>query len=159
MKKLVLLSLLVLAAFLFVACAPQMPEVEIEITPVPGPEVGRPAPDFKWKEGSFSDYRGKIVLLVFWSPGCRYCLEELPILEDLYRRHKDQLVIIGVTRMEIEGVEVTFPNLIDERGVLHNLYQILRYPTIFVVDQEGMIHTRHEGYLPLEELEKILKEL
>ena len=51
-------------------------------------EVGRPAPDFALQgayggEYRLDSFRGKPVLLVFWSTNCGICRHELPVLDGL----------------------------------------------------------------------------
>ncbi|HWY77351.1 MAG TPA: TlpA disulfide reductase family protein, partial [Verrucomicrobiae bacterium] len=44
-----------------------------------------------------ADFRGKIVLINFWTTWCPACVSEMPDLIALQKRHLDQLVIIGVS--------------------------------------------------------------
>ena len=100
-KKARFFSVVLAAALLLlpVACVPS----RVEITPVPGPEVGRPAPDFSWSaddgtKETLGDLKGKVVILVFWSPTCEYCREELKTLESIHRDYSEEVVIVGVSR-------------------------------------------------------------
>jgi thiol-disulfide isomerase/thioredoxin len=44
-----------------------------------------------------SDFRGKVVLLNFWTTWCTACVSEMPELIALQKKHLDKLVIIGVS--------------------------------------------------------------
>jgi len=61
-----------------------------------------PAADFQLRslEGksiSLSDYRGKVVLMNFWTTWCTACVGEMPALVALKKEHGEKLVIIGVS--------------------------------------------------------------
>lgn len=44
-----------------------------------------------------SDFRGKMVLMNFWTTWCSACVGEMPALVALQKKHGDNLVIIGVS--------------------------------------------------------------
>jgi thiol-disulfide isomerase/thioredoxin len=61
-----------------------------------------PAADFELrtldsKPIRLSDFRGKVVLINFWTTWCTACVSETPALVALQRSHGDQLVILGVS--------------------------------------------------------------
>ncbi len=61
-----------------------------------------PAADFQLRtlEGKpvrLSDYRGKVVLINFWTTWCSACVGEMPALVALQKKHNDKLVILGVS--------------------------------------------------------------
>src|SRR2546427_6894700 len=53
--------------------------------------------DLKGKSVRFSDFKGKIVLLNFWTTWCPGCLLEIPDLIELQRKNADRLVILGIS--------------------------------------------------------------
>ena len=122
-------------------------------TPRPLVDVGVLAPDFvsldiDGRERRLSDYRGKIVLLDFWTWWCGPCRDEAPRLADLYRRyHASGLEILGVSPDEtqvIRDFQDTFgyewPALQDGfESQLHRLYRVVAYPTHVVVARDGTI--------------------
>ncbi len=67
------------------------------------PSFGRlPVSDFSMEELGgkrirLSDYRGKTLLLNFWTTWCTACLMEIPDLVELRRRRPDELAIVGVS--------------------------------------------------------------
>ncbi|MDP4129796.1 MAG: TlpA disulfide reductase family protein [Bacteroidota bacterium] len=44
-----------------------------------------------------SDLKGKLVILDFWGQYCAPCIQELPVLDSLQRKHKDQIRIITIS--------------------------------------------------------------
>jgi thiol-disulfide isomerase/thioredoxin len=71
------------------------------------------------------DYENKVVLIDAWATWCAPCLEELPRLRRLAERHRDHLVIVGlsVDRMPrrdfvtwLQRKDVRWPQHFDGRG-------------------------------------------
>jgi thiol-disulfide isomerase/thioredoxin len=101
------------------------------------------------EEYSLADFRGRPVVLSFFTTWCPYCAEELPILEKLYREYQDKasLVILGIDLQEskdlvvrfIERLGVSFPVLLDQRGEAASAYRILGLPTLFFINPEGQV--------------------
>jgi thiol-disulfide isomerase/thioredoxin len=65
--------------------------------------IGRPAPAWRfdrWIDAPArepADFRGKVVLIRWWTEGCHFCESTLPVLEALRTRHADDgLEVIGV---------------------------------------------------------------
>jgi len=85
----------IIAAMLFVA-------LSASTTSAFAVKIGTPAPDFTLKDVtgktvSLSSFKGKTVILNFWSTSCPPCLAELPSLENLHREMgKTGVVVIGV---------------------------------------------------------------
>src|SRR5579863_2980300 len=63
---------------------------------------GEPMPPFLVNdlEGrllSTAEWRGKVVIVMFWATWCPPCREEIPEMIDLANRYKDRLQIVGVS--------------------------------------------------------------
>ena len=133
---------------------------------------GETAPDFEGTTTDgrlirFSDYRGKVVLLDFWSTGCQLCVEDLPNTEGLYRKYQDKgLEALGITLdTNREWLEEflkrrtsKYPQLFDSDGNASTKqgYGVAGIPQLFLVDKEGMV--RATGYLAAD-LETGIKDL
>jgi cytochrome c biogenesis protein CcmG/thiol:disulfide interchange protein DsbE len=123
-------------------------------------ELQRPAPDFALPglDGEtvrLRDYRGKVVMTNFWGSWCQPCKEETPELQAVYRKLRDQgLVIVGVdlrnqeqpgtagdanVRSFIAQYSVTYPIALDVSGDIARAYQIYPIPTSFFIDPSGTI--------------------
>jgi peroxiredoxin len=174
MKRLfVVLAIVLVALPLITACCPLGgDEPEPAFTPHPGPHVGRPAPELGWKNpdgesDKLSDHRGEIVMVVFWSPRCPHCLDELPIIQAMYDRYADEgLFVVSFAadssdswQVVKEELDLTFTIVVDPQVQSFGLYQILGVPAIFVIDRGGIIQVRQEGAMSRAELEELIKPL
>ena len=118
--------------------------------------AGKPAPaiDGTGMDGSplkLSDYRGKVVVLVFWGTWCGPCMQEIPHERALADRYKGRpFALLGVDCdsdkaaalkvMREQGI--TWPNWNDGdpgEGPIAQTYHVRAYPTILVIDAKGVI--------------------
>ena len=102
------------------------------------------------KTWTFSDLRGKVVLVNFWATWCPPCRKEMPDLEALYERFGSQgLVILGISDEEAAKVEpfihdrkVTFPVLLDPGRKVNDAFIVEGIPKSFVYDRDGKLVTQ-----------------
>lgn len=110
------------------------------------------APDFRLKdiEGrirSFSEFKGKTVLLHFMASWCEPCKDELPALNALYDRYMDKgLEVIAISEDSFERsrpfakkFSIKFPMLIDQYGKLMRAYRVSAIPVSIIINKNGMI--------------------
>ena len=136
-------------------------------TPAPdgAPASSGSAPEFSLPalDGStvhLSDFKGKVVLIDFWSTTCDPCLAEMPHLVDLYNANKDKgLVVLAVsldgpeTRAQVSTIVhdkgMVFPVLLDEETSVVAQYNPKReMPFSVVVGKDGSIAWQRAGYQP-----------
>ena len=107
------------------------------------------------KKVSLSDYKGKVVLLTYWFPGCGPCRAEFPHFENVLKKFsKDQVVYLGINGLpEQDGFVIPFmkasgysfvslkEDLNRDRGNL-----IARsYPANYLIDQKGrIVHSKFQ---------------
>lgn len=130
--------------------------------PLSAKQVNGPAPDFTLKSQSgknlrLSDYRGQVVMINFWASWCGPCRQEMPLLEDMYRRYgKLGFTILGVNvdndpskaNNYLKDVKVSFPVLYDTSSAVSKLYNVSAMPTTVLVDKSGNMRFLHMGYKP-----------
>jgi peroxiredoxin len=125
----------------------------------------RLAPDFELPSINggrvkLSSYRGKAVILNFWTKTCRPCLEEMPSIADLARTLKDHpdVALVTVTtdenaadardtlRSVLGGGDPPFEVLIDsESQAVRDKYGTKLFPETWFIDKQGVIRARFDG--------------
>ena len=137
-------------------------------------EKGSVAPDFQLttidgKVTSLSDFRGQTVILNFWASWCPPCREEMPELEQFYKKNKQNNVTIlsvnltsqdsGRQKLQqfIQDYSLTFPILLDQKGEVGKLYQILTIPTSFIISSTGNITDIFVGPLTTTQMTDMIK--
>jgi peroxiredoxin len=124
----------------------------------------RRAPDFELpnlsgKTVRLSDYRGKVVILNFWSKSCPPCLEEMPSLASLGHslEGRTDVALLTITTDEsaedaqktllsLLGKDAPFEVLVDSEGaVVGDKFGTKLYPETWFIDAEGVIRARVDG--------------
>ncbi|MDP4197801.1 MAG: TlpA disulfide reductase family protein, partial [Bacteroidota bacterium] len=100
------------------------------------------------QEVKFSDMRGKYVLIDFWGTWCSPCREEIKTLKTIYKTYKNKnLVMIGIANDNINNLktfvdkqEIGWPQIAQDKDKnILKLYNVMGYPTIYLIDPEGRI--------------------
>lgn len=128
------------------------------------------APDFTVQDSSdgvwsLSDFRGKPVVLNFWSSTCPPCMAEMPLFQKYWEEYGDQVefMIVNLTdgyndtfasAMEVVTENnYTFPVYFDIASEGAVAYSIRSIPMTFFIDANGLIVSEHLGMLTEETLE------
>ncbi|HLQ47298.1 MAG TPA: redoxin family protein, partial [Planctomycetaceae bacterium] len=134
--------------------------------------TGRPLPlAFAGLDGGKIDiqnYRGKVVLVVFWATWCKPCFEDLPKLRALSQQYRSQgFEVIGVNldnqptgvKRYMQQNGMTWPQ-IHEAGGLESppsqTFGIISLPTMFLVGKDGIVQSRPAS---MEDVKAALPEL
>jgi peroxiredoxin len=124
------------------------------------------APDFALpqldgKELKLSTYRGKVVLLDFWTTWC--CRDEVPPLMSLQQQFGERgLQVIGISmddssdpvREFYQQLHVNYPVVMGNAEVGESYGGILGLPIAFLIDRDGHIAARHLGTMKKDVLQK-----
>jgi cytochrome c biogenesis protein CcmG, thiol:disulfide interchange protein DsbE len=135
-----------------------------------GPQIGaalglrpgsEPAPDFmvetlNGETVRLSDLRGQVVLVNFWATWCPPCRIEMPGFERVWQDYADQgFVIVGLSVDQgvrsdvvrwVEDRGLTFPIAFAPGAVVRSYGGASVLPTSILIDREGRIAHRVQGY-------------
>jgi thiol-disulfide isomerase/thioredoxin len=145
------------------------------------PDLGDIASVFPNGFENLKSLKGKVVLLDFWATWCLPCFEAFPKLRQWSDRFRDDLEVIGLTRLyrNIDGEEVDEKSEIsylrrfrDEQSLDYRIivsrdveaeftYGVRALPTVVLIDRSGKVRYIDSGSSParLEKLRLKLEEL
>jgi len=117
--------------------------------------AGKPDPpalilkNLNGREINLAQFKHHVVLVNFWASWCPPCVDEMPSLQRLSKQMPENLfVILGVNIAEDrqtilkfldEKVSVEFPILLDSDGTYMRQWNVMAFPTSFVIDKHGKI--------------------
>jgi thiol-disulfide isomerase/thioredoxin len=126
-----------------------------------------PAPGFKLtgrggKAIDLAQFKGQVVMINFWATWCGPCRQEMPLLEDIYKKYKPMgFTMLGVNvEPDTKDAEawlgklskpVTFPVAFDVDSKVSKLYKVETMPSTVLVDRKGNVRALHRGYKPGDE--------
>jgi thiol-disulfide isomerase/thioredoxin len=126
-----------------------------------------PAPAFQLsgrdgKTINLAQFKGQVVMINFWATWCTPCRQEMPLLEDIYKKYKPMgFTMLGVNvEPDPKDAEawlgklskpVTFPIAYDVDSKVSKLYKVETMPTTVLVDRKGNVRVLHRGYKTGEE--------
>ncbi len=166
-----LTTLMTLAAGLVLAGSPQDTKDTKEAAATTGsaPEifaVGKPVDlsialaDIDGKTHKLSDYKGKTVVLSFWSNNCPWSVKYEPKLVGLAKEFKDKNVVVlaidsnegDISAGKADGfaaikeynkkAAVSYPILLDVGNVVADRFKAETTPHVFVIDPKGILRYR-----------------
>ncbi len=146
---------LLLCCLLLLAAGSQL-QAGQGLTPLPG---AGPAPDFELvdtdgKLHRLSDYRGKTVILNFWTTWCPPCREEIPSMNRAWQQLRNEdVVMLAVNMGEDEDTifvftadyPAEFPVLLDRDGAVIAEWPVKGLPTTYIIAPDGSIAYRAIG--------------
>lgn len=118
-----------------------------------------PAPEFSLtdREGKvhrLADYRGRVVVVNFWSVWCAPCRKEMPAMQRAWEQARERdVTIIGVNfedRPEqvaqfFTTISADFPILLGGDRAMLKAWSVKGLPTTFVVDPQGRLRYQVVG--------------
>ena len=111
--------------------------------------------DEQEKEISFSDFKGKILLVNFWATWCAPCIKEMPSLDRLKSKVDGDFDVIAIS-VDRDGVEkVTdffnenkisnLEKFFDIKNSLAKEMNLIGIPTSFFVNKKGDLIGHYQG--------------
>jgi peroxiredoxin len=103
-----------------------------------------------------NQYRGKVVVLAFWSTWCTVCKSELVELKSFAASPQYKNVVVAGVCNDPENIDdvktiaktlgIDYPVLLDKKAKVFNMLKMQAVPTTIVIDKNGKIDFSREGY-------------
>jgi thiol-disulfide isomerase/thioredoxin len=138
--------------------------------------VGKLAPEIEGltldgKPMKLSDYRGKVVALVFWATWCGPCMAEVPHEREMVERLKGKpFALLGVNSdpepeaavKAVQSERINWPNWQDGTfltGEIVKRYHVRGFPTIYLLDAQGIIRKAEAGESLDQAVDRLIAEI
>ena len=121
-----------------------------------------PAPAFTLsgrggKSIDLSQFKGQVVMINFWATWCGPCRQEMPLLEDIYKKYKPMGFTMLAVNVEPDSKAaeawlgklakpVSFPVAFDVDSKVSKAYNVAGMPSTVFVDRKGNVRVMHRGY-------------
>lgn len=146
---------------------------EVENSDDVGVDMGQIPPDFELTtlEGEkvkLSDFKGEKVMVNFWATWCPPCRAEMPDIEKLHNEGDIKILGINLTDTEssldevksfVDEVGATFTIPLDDQSETANEYQVVAYPTTYMIDTDGHIQYKSLGALNYDQMKQEVEKM
>ena len=112
---------------------------------------------------SLHAYEGQLIILNFWATWCGYCVQEMPLLDELDKR--DDVTVLAVSvgedektvRTYIEENGYAFDVFLDEDGKLASRFGVRGFPTSIFIGTDFEYFYSYPGMVEKETIDAIFE--
>jgi len=129
------------------------PSQDNELKPMPAISLK----DMDGRSVKAEEFKNNVVIFDFWATWCGPCITEIPFLNRLQEKYKNQGVkVVGVTLASGDAGEVkpfvsrfkmAYPVLLGDDDQAYEL-NIMGFPTTYIVDRDGKVFQKYVGSGP-----------
>ena len=94
---------------------------------------------------ALNDFKGKVVILDFWSTTCAPCIRGLPELQKLQEKYKERIQVLPVTNESAESVvsffkrkQILLPSVVNEIDANY-IFPHVTIPHSVIIDANGVV--------------------
>ena len=122
--------------------------------------------DAEEQKYKLSDFIGKPMVINFWASWCKYCKEEMPDIEEIYKENREDITFliidvldkketkeIGIQYIRENSFSFPFYSYKDEKKAM-SYYGMNKYPSTLFVSKEGKVLKKKQGKMSLTELQE-----
>lgn len=99
--------------------------------------------------------KGQVVMINFWASWCGPCRQEMPLLDQMYKRYSSLgFTLLGINvesdtkdaEQWLQKTPVSFPVLFDKENKVSEMYEVNAMPSSVFIDRQGKVRYLHRGY-------------
>jgi thiol-disulfide isomerase/thioredoxin len=137
---------------------------QTKVKPLVYPEVGKPCPNvvlrnikyFKRKSATIGDFRGKWLVLDFWSQGCGACVASFPHYSKLAAEFGDkvQFMMVGNNDRKNKRIQYLYAQFKEKQNLLmpcafdsllFKRFDVFGLPYVITIDDQGIVRAITTG--------------
>ncbi|MFH7320877.1 TlpA family protein disulfide reductase [Desulfurivibrio sp. D14AmB] len=115
------------------------------------------------------DFQGQAMVITFFATWCAPCRQEVPTLIALQNKYADRnFTVLGISvdqgdtrtvRHFMTELGINYPVAMSDPDTPKSFGNVFGIPTSFLVDRQGNIVQRYDGYVDITVLERALQEV
>jgi thiol-disulfide isomerase/thioredoxin len=108
-------------------------------------------------------YEGQIIVLNFWATWCGFCVEEMPLLDEMDKRDDITVIAISVgeeaetVKKYIEDGGYDFDVYLDKEGTLASKFGVTGFPTSLFLGKDFEYFYSYPGMLEQDTFDSVLE--
>ncbi|RBY92491.1 TlpA family protein disulfide reductase [Blastococcus sp. TF02-8] len=110
---------------------------------------------------------GRPTLVNLWATWCLPCREEMPLLQEAYARHGQDVRFLGIDTQDdpeaaaafLSDLGIGYPHAVDAEAELLRELGVRGLPVTLAVDEQGRVVDRRVGQLTPEGLQELMNSL
>ncbi|MCD8511500.1 MAG: thiol-disulfide oxidoreductase ResA [Bacillus sp. (in: Bacteria)] len=136
-------------------------------------DAGDVAPNFVLKDLDdnsieLKDLNGKGIYMNFWATYCSFCRQKMQYLKDHYEEYREkgvEIVSVNVneSKLQVERhkdrFDINYRLFLDRNSLVTNAYGVVSLPTVFLIDENGIVIERQLGAKTEEQVLEALERL
>jgi thiol-disulfide isomerase/thioredoxin len=123
--------------------------------------------DLNGKTVKSSKFKGKIIILNFWATWCPPCVAEIPFLNEISKKYKNQVEVVGVSldqgnvnlKAFVSSHKIPYTILKGSDKVVADFGPVNAIPVTIIIDQDYRIIDKSTGYHTFDQFEAKIKPL
>ncbi len=114
-------------------------------------------------------FKGKTLLVIFFTTWCPPCLQEIPALKALQKEYqKDGFSVVALSvdkggsakvAKTVKAKAINYPVFMADGAVMRDFGGIYGIPVSFLINSDGNVVKKYPGYVPHRVLEKDIKKI
>ena len=121
------------------------------------------------EEVLLSSYRGKPIVVNFWTTWCGYCKLEMPYFNTIYQKEKENVAFLMINETVqdekqeainyIKQEKYEFPVYYDTKANAANVYKVTGYPVTIFINKDFEIHKIYQGAISKDRLQNYIDQI
>lgn len=121
------------------------------------------------EEVLLSSFKGKPIVVNFWTTWCGYCKLEMPYFNTIYQKEKENVTFLMINETVqdekqeainyIKQEKYEFPVYYDTKGNAANAYKVTGYPVTIFINKNFEIQKIHQGAISQDRLQTYINQI